>query len=335
MRQASVDWAEQHSDWSAAHRRALEWLVSVQQPDGSWAAADTDAAVAADRIRKVAVTAVAVLALESGLSTMRTGPHRASIRSAIKWLLEQQAADGWFVDASGPDAALAQALAATAVTETYVMSAHRPLRVRALASLKLFGEAERAPDGPLWSSMPSALAVCAWRRLPEADRAAELIREVALLPGLIAAQLGRSGTTAAGVLPAVVGPLPGAQAPADFAVLMALSGKGWLVPSNPAVVAAGANMRAVPPRLGRKGELLDAVTLWFATDAAFTVGSEAQADWQRLVERTVVPMQAGSGPDEGSFTYGCGLALLRDRVPETALTALALAVPWFRVGRGD
>lgn len=71
---------------SAAVERGLVWLVSAQQPDGSFGSG---------RFRgSVAVTAHGLLALASTGSTSLAGPHAEASRRAVRFLTERAANDG-------------------------------------------------------------------------------------------------------------------------------------------------------------------------------------------------------------------------------------------------
>ncbi len=90
----------------AAVDLSLNYLTSVQRPEGYWDAQAHGAGTGPDRFRRVdrhnvgresdvGVTALAVLAYLGKMNTTEEGPHSPAVTSALRWLAEGQRADGF------------------------------------------------------------------------------------------------------------------------------------------------------------------------------------------------------------------------------------------------
>jgi hypothetical protein len=250
------------------------------------------------------------------------------VRAAAKWLIDQQREDGWFCDPSLESAGLAQALAAAALVQAFVDSAHRPYAAYAERAVEPFKDAKAKPL--LGEQLALAIAAVADRHLrPDDGTRSVLPLGVARLAPLLAAN--GTGREPAGSF-AIVGALPGTQEMAALAIAMACRGTNAVADADARWKALAARLCEMPTRFGKNGELLDAMTLWCASDVAFQLGGDARVAWERVLLAGVVPRFAGAAP-AGSITFACGPKVLRNEAAETALAALALAAPWYRVGR--
>ena len=246
------------------------------------------------------------------------------VRRATKWLLDRQRADGWFCDPSMPSASLAHAFATAAFASTYVTSEHRPYRAPAEGALAPF---ERAKDPGLGEPLSAALHVLATRGM---DR--ELVAKLLPASQRLAGVLGDSGLSSAdaGNFP-FIGPNAGTRDLATMAVVMASVDGGVLSPKDPRWPAITKRVRELPSRAEREGSLYDASSLWCGSQAAFAIGGETWAAYERFLGEKIVPrLIARDGT--GSIQLTCGPEVLRNEVTETALIAAALGSPWFRLG---
>ena len=73
--------------------RGLHWLRQHQKKDGSWSSAE-GLRENPKAMHDVGVTALAALAFLGAGNTHESGPHAKVVRSALRWLAEQQEADG-------------------------------------------------------------------------------------------------------------------------------------------------------------------------------------------------------------------------------------------------
>jgi hypothetical protein len=315
-------WSAANPQWAAAHGRLLAWLAGRQDEAGRVAVgAASDAPADAD----VAATALAMLAFGSGGSTMRQGPHKEPIKKAAIWLKGRQREDGWFVASDHRDAPLVQALAAAAMTQVAVDSQYRLLEETAAKGLRALGPLqlpERAGSEPV----ALALAVLGARRFAATGRS-ELADAVPRL-----AQQLRADGVAANPPGAFAHDGPAAAAPelASLALAIACRDTPALPGDSAALLRLRERFAALPARFGGNGELLDGLVLLLACDLAADLGGEPWRTMQWQVEHRVLPRLAPAG---GSIAFACGATVLRNETAESALVALALAVPWYRVGR--
>lgn len=112
-----------------AVQRALEWLARNQRRDGSWSLVGpysdgAKTAAGAPSENKIAATAMAILAFQGHGDTTETGDYQQNLTRAWNWLLDQQAADGCFINADiGYNAWFyTQAQATIAVCEAHAMT---------------------------------------------------------------------------------------------------------------------------------------------------------------------------------------------------------------------
>jgi hypothetical protein len=304
--------------WTEAHARLLDALRAAQGEDGRM-----PAAAQASDVADVAATALAVLAFASNGSTVRVGTTKDPIKKGIVWLKGKQKESGWFVDSSLPGAIPAQALAAMAMTQLYVDSNYvllKNLSQRALAAI-FACDAAAAPPAETFAL---ALAVLADGIAPEHARADARRAQLAAL-------LGDTGfATVDATRAKLVGPLPGTHELATFTIAMACHGTA-IPADDPRWLALAPRIVSLRKRSGDKGELLDAATLFASGDAAIRLGGPAWAAWRELVTERIVP-RVSAVDGKGSVTFACGIEVLRNENAESALTALALATPWYCVG---
>jgi hypothetical protein len=332
-RQAMTAWAATHAEWAAAHSQLVAWLVARQDESGRLPAAGPREPVApAD----VAASALAMLAFASDGSTMRQGAHKDPIKKATIWLKNQQRDDGWFCASDDASAALVQGLAAAAMVQVCVDSRYLllddPAR-RALAPMARFANGDGAGTEPV----ALAFATLGARHLPAAGD--ELAG--AALP-VLARQLGANGVAvcAAGAFPRI-GASAATPELATFAVAMAASGTPAMPADAPAMQRFADRVSTLPGRLGGNGELADGLLLLCASDVAFDVGGGAWDALRLELDHRVLPRLRRTGTTDPAaatarpvaITFACGPAVLRNETAESALVALALAVPWYRLGR--
>jgi biopolymer transport protein ExbD len=262
--------APEHREWIAAHSKALGWLVASFAEDGHVPAVD---ARTREPAADVAATAVTLLAFCSGGSTLRVGMHRMQVRKATKWLVDQQREDGFFCDPTLDGAGVANALAAAALVQTYVDSSFRPYEAYAARALPPFASATaHQPHGEL---LAAAIAVLAARHFAHEDpRALERLSTSLAANGSCREQAGSF---------ALVGGLPGTQDLGVLVIAMACRGTAAMPDADTRWTALAARVREMPTRFGKNGELLDAATLWCASDVAFQLGGEVRAAVEHAV----------------------------------------------------
>ena len=317
---------EMPAGWADAHAAALRWLAAQQRADGSWLPPKRDAS---ERGVVLATTALALLALHSGGSTMRAGPHKVAIRSGVVLLRDLQDQVGWF-DGPGPVRLEVQALAslATAVAATEAKSRTVERQMRNGSSAIATGlPAENLPAD---RSFATALSLIAARRcLAAVDDAAVKPWAEGLQRELAKRVLPTSLVGSSTPLP-FRGPLADTREMESLAALMALRGA---VPAGELLPAPRAQWLVNSlARWGDRGELVDGFTVWFTADLAAGVPA-IWPDVERAISKRLLPRQITDGADAGRCSFDCGFAFLDSAIADTALLALALATPVFAVGR--
>ncbi|NRA96175.1 MAG: terpene cyclase/mutase family protein, partial [Planctomycetes bacterium] len=115
-----------------AVERGLEWLANHQSKDGRW---DCDAFMQNGDPKKgelcdgkgnamydVGVSGLALLAFLGAGNTHKEGTYRTTVRKALKWLKNQQDAEGCFGSRGDPHFTYNHAIGALAMTEAYAMT---------------------------------------------------------------------------------------------------------------------------------------------------------------------------------------------------------------------
>lgn len=121
--------------------KGLEWLASIQQPDGSWDSGS------------IRSTGLALLAFLGNGETATSGPHAASVRRGVDWLLARQRATGLIGDPKAPDHA-AHAIAATALLEARLMAGDEDLRSAVDAAVAFSTKSQASSGG--WDAAADA-----------------------------------------------------------------------------------------------------------------------------------------------------------------------------------
>jgi hypothetical protein len=99
------------------------WLWRVQSKDGHWPAAGPDGGRARRDLR---ATALMMLGLLADGTTLRSGPYRAPLRNAMRWLHKNQDKQGRFAFHSDTDWILDHAMATYAVVEAARLGKQKP-----------------------------------------------------------------------------------------------------------------------------------------------------------------------------------------------------------------
>lgn len=123
----------------------LRWLAKARSEQGFWCEDGADETAPST----VAVTGLAVLAFLADGSTMRSGPHKESIKWGVSWLRTRQSEGGSFSTATGP-----HLLATLAMVESYRLSNYRLLKTSAQLGVQHLATL-RTEDGG-WPAAPDA-----------------------------------------------------------------------------------------------------------------------------------------------------------------------------------
>ncbi len=139
-------WERSLARQAQAVERGVAWLTSQQAEDG--ALRDE-----ADRAG-VLSTSTALLAWLADGSTTQVGPHQQAVRSALRWLVEQQSAEGAFLAGPDPDGRI-HALATFALVDAAYDGRHPALWVSAASAVAWL--AKQPGDDP-WKAAALAYA---------------------------------------------------------------------------------------------------------------------------------------------------------------------------------
>ena len=147
-----------------AVKRALNWLVSVQESDGRWDAsrfgAGDDTHVhgqvreAAGAEADTGVTALAVLAFLAADQTHLEGEHQETVQNALQFLIRSQEADGNLAgDAAFFAKMYCHGMATLAVSEALAITGDRRLRSTVEAAVRFTRQAQHPQTGG-WRYQP-------------------------------------------------------------------------------------------------------------------------------------------------------------------------------------
>lgn len=141
--------SERTSSAARARRAAIDdglrWLTRERGDALHWHVEGADENAPAT----VAVTALAVLAFLADGNTMRSGPHKVSLKNGLAWLRQQQQESGAVAESTGP-----HLLATLAIVESYRLSYYKLLRSSAQLAVD-HAATLRTEDGG-WRTNPKA-----------------------------------------------------------------------------------------------------------------------------------------------------------------------------------
>lgn len=145
---------------AASIKSALDWLVAHQDDTGRWDADsfmkhDTSGEPAdgpGNAVHDVGVTSLAILAMLGNGSTLRKGPYKASLSTAVKWLRDQQQENGLFGVNASHDFIYDHSIAAYAMCEAYGLSNYQLLKPVAQKGINYL-ESHRNPYA-VWRYQP-------------------------------------------------------------------------------------------------------------------------------------------------------------------------------------
>ena len=118
---------------------ALEWLAKTQSPDGSWSDSGGD--------RDLRATSLALLAFLGSGETHKVGKHKLVVRGAIKWIRDQQRADGAFTSLDTPQRRADHLVAALAANEAYNLTTSPLFKKMAIVAVEAISS--QAPSKPI------------------------------------------------------------------------------------------------------------------------------------------------------------------------------------------
>jgi hypothetical protein len=140
----------------AAVARGLRWLAQEQQADGCWR---LDGGIRSDS----AATSLALLPFLGAGQTHLTGRYREQVAKGLRWLIENQKADGDLrAGSSGNSGMYAHGQGAIVLCEAFLMTGDEQLRIPAQKSIDFITAAQYSDGG--WRYKPNQEASSSERR---------------------------------------------------------------------------------------------------------------------------------------------------------------------------
>lgn len=293
--------------FSAAIERSLAWLEAHQAEDGRWSAA-AESRVGSQQIGDVGVTSLALLAILADGNTMRSGPRRNVVRTAVLWLRDAQNANtGRFVD-EDESTRMDHAMATLAIVESYGLSSYKILQSAAQRGINHI-ESWRAPDGS-WEFAAADPLLVAW--CEQALCAAKGFKLELNAAALELSDAAHGTPVAADVAPAE-----------NAAKLFVDFWRGYQAKDAKALEARFAGLAKVAASMPPAKTARDSMGWYFMTHAGYQVGGPAWTRWFAALETSVLSTQNRGGEHAG--TWGDPESETSpDRVYSTAMLCLTM-----------
>jgi hypothetical protein len=335
-----------NEDSQKAVERALQWLASVQTPEGNWDASafgagngpvETDPALVdrrfAGRTADTGLSALCILAMLGNGNTQIDGPYSVHVARGIEWLISQQKANGSLAgEAMVFEAIYCHGMAALALAEAYAMEQDAASRARLRAPLEkalAYSRSQQLSDGG-WRYLARQLGggdmsifgwqVMAFRSAQDAGIPMSAEMRSSLIGFLRERGLGEHGGLAAYRPQEPVTPAMTAEALACKQML-------GLKRDNPQAIEATDYLLRRRPRLSE----LNMYYWYYGTLAMFQHGGEPWEQWNASLRDLLVSEQVVTGPNAGSWEPKGPYAGYGGRLFSTAIATLCLEVYYRRL----
>ena len=330
---------------SASIDLSLTWLAKHQDDEGKW---DCDGFFKHDDVaggvcdgpgnatHDVGVTGLALLAFLGNGNTMRSGPHKDTVRMAVSWLRSQQGEDGLIGVRTARDFIYDHAIATFALCEAYGLSGHETLKPCAQKAIDYL-ESHRNPYS-VWRYQPrdndNDTSVTTWAVLAlESGKFFGLqvnqdaLKLAAQWYDQVTSPDGRSGYTKQGEGSSRLQGDHGTRFPVEHGETMtaaALFARFCLgqSPEQTPILKASADLLASKPPKWAPGHV-DAVYWYFGTYAMYQMGGAHWTNWSRALG-TLLEHQRRDGNAAGSWDPVGVWDVTGGRVFVTALDTLSL-----------
>ena len=339
---ARLDWRKRKEAMRAASAdirtanaivQGLWWLARHQDSDGKWDAAAYTAHCTKERLCKdlnvtptlsnEGVTAAAVLAMLGDGNTPNRGKFRQSVARGLDWLQGRQQANGSFGIESPGDRQylLAHAMATGALAEAYGMTGDPRYRASAQKATEfLIARDVPLPDNPDAGGELAAFATARMVALNAADLARLDVPRQAIQSTAAALAKAASQPTTAYTSP---GPATANGSSRVSTGMMALLAPGSETNRSLLLGEVG-RLHSDPPDWRKNGQvywLLGSVIMKKAEPDAYR-------HWYQALQQTLIRNQRESGHAIGSWVPKDTGSQLGGRVFSTALSIMALEVPY-------
>jgi hypothetical protein len=343
--------------------RGLEWLANHQSKDGRWDAdefmknGDPKKGKLADgpggTLYDVGVTGLALLAFLGAGETHQNGAYKKTVRNGLKWLKDQQDAEGCFGPRTATQFTYNHAIGALAMCEAYGLTQSPIFKGPAQKGIQFviqcqnpykawrYGEADGDNDTSVTGWMVMALKSAKMAGIP-VDQT-PLDWALSFIEDMTDEDTGRTGYTKRGGLPVREGDkleeFPAAEVESLTAVGMLARVFAGQNPEEHKMIKAGADLllEKLPLWDESKGSI-DQYYWYYGTLAMFQVGGAGWNNWNRAMQEAVIETQrgikeggkadnfTGSWDPKGAWGENGG------RVYSTAIMTLCLEV-YYRYGR--
>jgi WD40-like Beta Propeller Repeat/Squalene-hopene cyclase C-terminal domain/Prenyltransferase and squalene oxidase repeat len=161
VRKEAIDLLGGTKESEAAVERGLDWLAAHQNRDGSWSLQGFTAnckhpqcTAAATVASDTAGTGLSLLPFLAAGYTHKSGKHQQTVARGVKWLVDQQRADGGWLAAGDSKPMYGHGLAAIALCEAYGMTRDDQLRGHAQSALDFIARSQHPASGG-WRYQPN------------------------------------------------------------------------------------------------------------------------------------------------------------------------------------
>ncbi|MBI1382068.1 MAG: hypothetical protein GC161_13405 [Planctomycetaceae bacterium] len=347
----------------------LEWLKDHQNSAGYW---DCDNFMVeckkpgqplsdgpGEALHDVGVTGLALLAFLGYGDTLNDGQYKDVISNGVQWLVKQQQESGLIGEQVGKEYMYNHAIATIALCEAYYTSGKRPLlRAPAQKAINLISRAQNPYSGWRYDMIPNNdndTSVTGWMVFALAAANSGGLKvdaggfrgAVSWFDEMTDKTTGRTEytfqqggrTSGAARPPHLKDKYPGhlTEALTSIAVLGRIfAANGLDEPldlSKDGVLMRGADlMRAMPPKWSEDGSTNDMYYWYYGTYAMFQIGDRHWDDWQKAMEREIIPHQRTDGCFKGSWDPNGPWGWSGGRVYSTSLMVLCMEV-FFRYAK--
>jgi hypothetical protein len=313
----------------AAVERGLDWLAAHQNRDGSWSLNGFQAnckhpqcTAAASVTSDTAGTGLALLPFLAAGNTPKAGKHQQTVARGVRWLVEQQRADGGWLGRGDAKPMYGHALAAIALCETFGMTQDQQLRAPAQKALDFIVKAQHAPSGG-WRyqpNTPSDTSVVGWQVMAmKSGQLAGLSVPPQTLEGVKRWLKSVEAKTPGGGQFGYQGPTPTTAMTAQGLLCLQLLGTGRSDPR----LQTGAEylLRNLPQRN------VDTSYYWYhATQVMYHMQGKYWKAWNEKLRDLLVATQVTKGPMAGTWDPVDAREKTGGRICSTALRLLMLEV---------
>lgn len=327
----------------------LDWLKRHQSPDGSWDPVGFDGLCEGGKcsgrgssIHTAGVTGLALLTyLGAGYDSQRPSPYLESIKKGLKWLKNNQDAEGCFGSRSNNRFTYSHACATLAMCEAY--SSHRlaSWKQAAQAGIKFIGTCQNPYKAWRYGVKPgdNDTSVTGWMLMAlksGADVGLEVDMRslqdgVAFVNSMTDEETGRTGYVKRGDPPVrpegLTEKWPASESEALTAVAMCSRIFAKTAEQDAALMTAGANLLSKKlPVWDEAGGKIDMYYWYYGTLAMFQIGGTQWEAWNKALKNVVIDQQVKDGCQRGSWEPKDPWCEDGGRIYATCLMTLCLEV---------